>query len=320
MSFDVGEGVTSMMVDIANITNDIPVSVIELYDPSGDVVVTDSDLDFRRLSSWSLYPHGTTTKLPYPLSPETPAPLSPGEWTVLFGLYTLDGLPVRQADVDIEMHIITKADPELTQGQLNVHVIYVDGIEEDEALMDGIGEAITQWQRYAQETHSLKVAVRTSVADATLARPFSGNSAYAELSVQALPYELTLLVGEAFDNANLYGEAGGIPGSLAPTARTGIGIAARNIAGVDGELNAEEVQTLSQVFGHEIGHYLGLQHVVGGSYDVYDPLTDTAECNSESDCEATLASNLMYPFALGVQQRGLTPQQLVVSQRAVAVD
>jgi hypothetical protein len=320
VSFEIGEGTTSMMVDIANITNGTPVSVVELYDPRGDVVVTDRDLDVTRLSSLALYPTGHTAQLPYPVAADAPAQLLAGEWTVLFGLYTLEGARVRQSHIDAVVRIVTKADPDPAQGRLDVHVVYVDGIEEDEALIEGVSDAIAQWQRFAAKTHGLRVGVRTSVADATLKSPFIGAPAYAELSAHAQPYELTILVGDVFDNALLLGQAGGIPGSLAPSTRTGMGIAVRSIAGVDGELNADEVRTLSQVFAHEVGHYLGLKHVVEGNYESYDDLDDTAECIDQAQCEALLASNLMYPYSLGAIQRALTDNQLVVAHRALAVD
>jgi len=81
---------------------------------------------------------------------------------------------------------------------------------------------------------------------------------------------------------------------------------------------------MGETMAHEGGHYLGLFHPVEFSYDDWDAISDTPECASETDCDETLGTNLMYPYPVCdyyytscVKQDQLTDGQTGVWQRYI---
>ena len=82
---------------------------------------------------------------------------------------------------------------------------------------------------------------------------------------------------------------------------------------------------MAETMAHEVGHYMGLFHVVEGGYSSFDAIGDTPRCNGQNQCQNMLGDNNMYPFSLCsaqgcVRQRVLTPGQLEVSNRYLATD
>jgi hypothetical protein len=93
-------------------------------------------------------------------------------------------------------------------------------------------------------------------------------------------------------------------------------------AGKDGTLDDQDVQTMGETMAHEAGHFLGLFHPVefsDGTASSYDSLGDTPACSTRSDCDASLESNLMYPYATGAVQDDLTAEQVGVLHRWTGV-
>jgi hypothetical protein len=317
--FTLPEGRTSLQIDLQNVTDDTPVSVVRLVEPSGAVVLSNDELDLARMDSLSLWPTGTQAQLAWPVAP-TSEPLPAGTWTLDFGLYTLGGFGVQRTGVDVAVDIASKSDPDTARGVLAVHVVYVDGVDEDPDLAEGVEAALALWQEEVRRSHGLTVRLRTSASDGALAEPWQGNDVFTALSGLAQSYELTMVVGASFDSLSLLGQAGGVPGALVPSARSAIAVAARNAAGRDGVLEGVEVTILSETIAHEVGHYLGLRHVVEGSFASFDPVADTPECSDEDECLALLKKNLMFPFGVSTGQTEVTDGQREVLQHAVAVD
>jgi hypothetical protein len=96
-------------------------------------------------------------------------------------------------------------------------------------------------------------------------------------------------------------------------------------AGADGAFTAEEVRIYAETLAHETGHYLGLFHPVEATFDSWDILTDTPECDSELGCIMAMEDHLMFPFPVcGIQnctpQGVITGQQAEVLHRSTAID
>ncbi len=114
------------------------------------------------------------------------------------------------------------------------------------------------------------------------------------------PGELVLVVGDTLaGDAETFGLAGGIPGPLEATTFTWVLVGWLTHAGPDGDFSDEEIRQMGETMAHEIGHFQGLYHPVECPYDcidAWDALPDTPDCVGWQECEAELASNVMYPY------------------------
>jgi hypothetical protein len=191
-------------------------------------------------------------------------PVAPGRWGFAVALADVFGTRIYDADVAVELTVTTKRTVARERAAVHVHVVYVDGIDEDEDLVPGVEGALALGKDHAPEALGSPLVVRTSVASAALGTTALSNDSLAQLSALARPGEITMLVGADLpgtDEFQLYGEAGAIPGPQAPGPNSGIIIAARSVAGRDGRLDDEETEVLAQVMLHELGHYLGLKRI-----------------------------------------------------------
>ena len=96
-------------------------------------------------------------------------------------------------------------------------------------------------------------------------------------------------------------------------------------SGPDGKFDEVETRILGETMAHETGHYLGLYHPVESTWNRWDALPDTPDCNREADCQDAFAQNLMFPYPVcGITsctaQSDLTPDQAGVVHGHVGVD
>ena len=303
------------------------VYVSELSDPSGD--------DPADVGDW-LYGQTFLTSGVLPLHDETAfnwpvrdvdQELEAGSWTVGLSVLSSSGQP--QEGVQIEVAVHANRDARLTSGCLSARVVLAPEVAADEALVAAVEQAVLAWQDiYAGVGVEIEPVVETATSlDDTLEHPSSGSEDYLDLKSTGAEEELVLVVGESVGGASngLLGEAGGIPGPLAPATRGVVAVGWLLHAGADGALDDTDIQGLGETMAHEMGHYVGLFHPVeldgyGNPSGYSDALDDTPSCGSSGDCLGQLGTNLMYPYrtcadASCERQDDVTAQQGAVMQR-----
>jgi hypothetical protein len=314
---DIPDGQDALQFEATNVGSATMVRVAGLFDPAG-ALQFDPDAgsaDEIGLDFYARFATPTTIALPYPFRAQDP--VAGGRWSFAVELVDEYGEPVEEVDVAIEFTVTAKRVVDAQRQAVKVHVVYVDGIDEDEALRPAVEQALLRMQERFPAALGTTVAVRTSTAAVELGASAIGNAALAELSTAAEPGEITMLVGADLPDT-LLGEVGNIPGILRPGPDAGIVIAAQSIAGSDGVFADDEVTKLALVMTHELGHHLGLHHIVQAD-GTPDALADTPECPENGSCDFALGSYLMYPFAITNEAFTTTEAQRTVVQQDVRV-
>ncbi len=243
-------------------------------------------------------------------------PLTPGDWTVVVGLYDealapLDG-------VAVEGVLRTKVDDTLDKGTVSVRVLVPSTL--DEALVDGLDRALNRWERVWRradlrldvvvEERDLPVIVPDLLlGDPRIAAELEGESA-----------DLVLWVGEEIASPEgALGHAGSAPNARFDGAPRGVvGVAAGLAAGTDGAFSSEEVRLFGEAMAHEAGHFLGLFHPVERDPSRTDALADTPTCIGTESCEEALGGNLMFPYPICEDGQCVRAESLTEDQRGVA--
>lgn len=322
LTLPVDAGTTSMVIELINLTDDTLLAVDAVYSASGELFVAESSMNYSEWSNvvMAMYPVGSALQLPLPVD-DVDAPLEPGGWFVEANLYTASRSQVSRSGVQVAARLTMKQQPTAARPSLKVHVVYVDGVEDDEALITGVDAAVAMWRDTATTLHGFDLQVRTSTADLPLGDSANGNSSLRQMSVQSEPGEITMLLGQSvLGGGSLVGQAGGIPGPVVPSDDSGIVINVRTFGGVDGVLDDNEVKSLVGTLAHETGHYLGVHHPVQIDFETLDKLADTAACEGPVDCRRKLLTNVMCPTAVdGDVEQHFTPGQALIMQRSVFV-
>lgn len=108
----------------------------------------------------------------------------------------------------------------------------------------------------------------------------------------------------------LLGLSAGIPGVPAVHGNGGAGLVFTT------ENLTFDPASLGQTMAHEVGHFLGLRHTSERGGSAFDPINDTPTCGDPEDAYSCPdLNNLMFPFSIDVDQRGITAGQRFVLQR-----
>jgi hypothetical protein len=256
---------------------------------------------------------------------DTDPPLSAGAYTVV--LYVEESrTSALKPDVLVDTATLTKTDSDLRRGQLRAHIIFAAGVADDQEAVTGIEAALVRWQRvYAEVGIDLRTRTSSSDITAELETPAFNNDAVAAASQLSDGSELTVLLGESLPGG-LIGYSGGLPGGFFPSGTSAIVVSWLAASGPDARFSEDEIDSLGDVLAHEAGHYLGLFHpfaIYGESspFRSWDAIDDTVECTTTNECEAALATNLMFPYVVTddagqiVEHHEVTPAQRSVLHR-----
>ncbi|MFO0714915.1 MAG: hypothetical protein U0353_34055 [Sandaracinus sp.] len=311
----------SFMV-VATSENASRLSVLSITDPSGATVLRWQDWwDAPHFLTGAIFTERTGTTINWPIRAEDP-PLEPGTYLVRIGSYRVDGVTSRP-DIDVTHTTITNRDHDLADGVVHVAIVWAQGMSDDAALVDATARAVDHWNEvWGGVGMHVEVRYVESTIDPALPEPsaMSGDVLLAASSL-VMPGEVAMIVGETIaGGTSLYGVAGHIPGPIVPSPLGAIVVGWLSNAGGDGVFSDADLTLYGEVLAHEVGHFVGLTHPVERSYEMWDALTDTPECSDAASCEASLGTNLMFPYSICdadscVSTTILTDQQRGVMQR-----
>lgn len=240
-------------------------------------------------------------------------PLSAGIWSIDVAAIDREGYYLLNEGVDVVTQV--KQDSSFTSGTVDVRIVYVDGLDGDTNITSATEDAVVIW-RAIWATYGLDLNVAYDVApdvDAGLPAMTEGGPEIDEISTDGTEADITVIIGDTVGGAaNIYGESGGIPGTLVEGEHSAVAISWITNAGGDGVFSADDVQVYGETLAHEVGHYMGLFHPVdydGNSPYSWDALGDTDECGNQSACDAALGENNMYPFPVCPSFNECLPQQ-----------
>lgn len=222
--------------------------------------------------------------------------LEPGRWRL--------HLQMGAARAPVEMAVALKThDVRSGQGELKVNLLITQDLADDTELLRGTNAAVAWWQQQIYGPLGVDVQVQSSAwtGESALLPPGRGDQAtYLALAeAKALDEVNVVMLDRLLDVDDVLGVAGSIPGALVPTGISAVAVSALEASGSNRTFSRAEERLLGETLAHEVGHYLGLFHPVELVVDApapesWDGLDDTLECTTFAQCEAELATNLMY--------------------------
>lgn len=228
---------------------------------------------------------------------------------------------------DAEVSVVLKNDLDLETGTLLINLVYAGETGDDPEIVGAVDEATAIWTAmYANIGIDLVIETFEWEGEGALEAPGLGDGeAYLDISERS-PFGgvNVVIVADILAQRDIYGYAGDIPGPMVASSRSAVAINIAEAAGADGVFDDLELQILGETMAHETGHYLGLYHPVESTYDKWDALDDTVDCNSQPSCEDLMGTNLMFPFPICnstgcTRQEQLTENQAMVTHRYVGV-
>ncbi len=296
-----------------------------VIDPDGNEVLNWEDwYDSSESLTYAFYVTGNSMAFNWPVRQED-GPLKSGKWTV--EVSTISGNGYYAGNTDIEVTVDKKADSNLTDAEVNVVIVWADGVGTDDTVTSAVYDAVEHWREiWAAFGITLNESYATSTLDPDLAFYSTGSSDAEANAEQFNNKEIIVVIGETIDGyTDIYGVAGGIPGSIEPNPYSFVVISWLAHAGGNGTFSQAEIELMGETMAHETGHYKGLFHPWeidsrGNPAGYYDALDDTENCTSWQQCESVLGSNLMAPYpvcsgASCISQTDETAGQQGVEQR-----
>ena len=279
--------------------SDSLLAVEQVIDPDGNVVLTWEDWYYGAESlTYAIFAEGRDVALNWPIR-AVEGDLQEGKYTVRVGTYK--GNLGYESGIDVNATTQLKTDRSFDDGEIHVQLMYADGVGSSSGVVAATEEAVGLWADiFANIGITLTVEYADSTIDATLDYPgYDTDGALGDAAAEGSDYDITVIVGETIDGSmGYYGVSGGIPGTLVAGSRAVVVMSWLTHAGSDGEFSAQDIEIYGGTFAHEVGHYVGLFHVVETDYAAWDALSDTPSCSNWQDCEADLGPNLMYPTSV----------------------
>ncbi len=325
-----GNGVAAIEVDVAgeasflvSAQGDKILALERLIDPKGNVVLHWEDwYDSTDSLTYAFFAESNDTFFNWPVR-QVDGPLTDGTWTVEVGAYNGDWTYATDQDLDITVH--KKVDDDLDDATYNVVMVYTKGMWGDDTVRAGVDKAVAHWREvWSAAGLTLELREKKSGLDDNVPYPGYGDDEMEKAHKKARRDEIVVVIGEKVGpDATVYGMAGGIPGTLIGTNRTGTVISWLAHAGGDGKLSDNEATVMGETLAHEVGHYVGLFHPVEDGWQYWDALDDTVSCSSQTSCETDLGDNFMFPYSICDWETcqsawKITDEQAGVMQRYVA--
>lgn len=313
---DVTSSESAMLVCGVGDASDIMVTVERIESPSGRIALTWEDWYWsdQQLTS-AFFPVSPDTCVNWPMRQQDGA-LTRGTWRVFLATTTANGRYRAERDVDVVAQ--SRVDPG-GDGVLDIALTYGGDLGDDPALRAAVEAALDRWADiWGAAGIDIAVTEVETALPADLPSPASGSALWATASALTTDADVLLAIGDSVgDDVGKVGEAGSVPGSLTSSRRAASAISWIAHAGQDATFDDEEIRMMGETMAHEVAHHAGLVHPVETTWDWWDALSDTPECDRRADCEDVLGDNLMYPLTICgafscVAQDQLTPEQAAV--------
>lgn len=298
------------------------VYVEEVWDPRGDRVVYWEDWWYSPYSLSNAIYGDRVAAFDWP-SRAQDGTLTPGTWTIEGSM--VDAQSYYATRSGLEVSTALKRDDDVSDGTVAVRIVWADGVDGDPDVVAAVEQAVERWREvWGGAGIQLDERYVTSDLDPHLPWAWTGDDPDVEAFSQSKREdELQLIVGEQVrQNDAIYGVAGGIPGTIVPSGSTYVVLSWVVHAGRDAAFDADEIRLMGETMAHEVGHYTGLFHPVESTYDAWDALDDTPECQNWRTCESELGTNVMFPYSICgggscLATDGITGDQEGVMQRFV---
>jgi hypothetical protein len=293
------------------------VATEQIVDPEGEVVIDWEDwANSKESLTEAFYATEDATVINWPVRADDPE-IYEGAWTVYAS--TLDKNLYYDGNQAVDVTVIRRSCVGNT-AKLHATIVFAGGLGDDDVVRPAVETAAARWQEiYAEVGIKLDYDFAETDMKASLPEPAVGAAAYTEL-YDALGGEgLVLVVGDDVDGmADLYGEAGGIPGPMVATPHSVVAVGWLVHAGANATFNDDEIEILAETMAHESGHFLGLFHPVEIGWNYWDALDDTEKCQSGKSCENDLADNLMFPYPV-CSGASCTVQDVITNEQSGVV-
>ncbi len=317
------EAADNAMLLTARVDPPLRTHVRFLGDPDGELLFESIDYNDSPYSKTNAGFIAETVTLNWPIVEEDPD-LHDGEYTVELGIVDEDK---QFAEGSVTVDVLFKSDSGFNSGHLDVAIVYTAGLEEDDDLRDAVEDAKVLWANL-YTTMGIAVTFEGFTVDVDELHPPALGTDPAYIAIdETTPLRAVNLVlsPEILDFPLVFGISGDIPGPLVATERSAVQISTTLASGVDGRFTEEETRLFSETMAHEVAHYLGLFHPVEITYDAWDVLDDTPECDAQTPCENELGDNLMFPYPICTlfsctPQTSITALQAAVTGRYTAVE
>jgi len=324
VEIEIGEEHTAFMVTGESARY---VGLERLKDPNGDVVLRWQDWwDSEFSLTDAFFGYERTTAFNWPIR-DVDAGLIPGTYIAEINTTNNNGAYIGNEAVTVSVH--KKADPDFQGGDVELHIIWADGVQDDADVVSAVEGAVERWREiWGAVGISLNETFHDSSLDPSLGFTYTGDAAIASQTEDFGEDAMVLIVGEQIlDETDTFGISAGIPGTLAASEMTFVVVSWLTHAGADAAFSDEEIQIMGETMAHECGHYAGLYHPVEFGFEYWDALDDTSQCGGYNGCENQLGDNLMFPYPVCdyygnggcVAQENLTGQQQSVMNRYMGV-